>query len=60
MNGAAGILDFIEYIAVDGGYERNKDSEQTLTRVTNFLLENNFKMVDIYFPWYRALYRKRC
>ena len=60
LNGAAGILDFIEYVAVDGGYERNKDSEQTLTRVTNFLLENNFKMVDIYFPWYRALYRKRC
>ena len=60
LNGAAGILDFIEYVAVDGGYERCKDNEQTLTRVTNFLLENNFKMIDIYFPWYRALYRKRC
>ena len=59
LNGAAGVLNSIEYVAVDGGYERNKDSEQTLTRVTNFLLENNFKMVDIYFPWYRALYRKR-
>ena len=60
LNGAAGVLNSIEYVAVDGGYERNKDNEQTLTRVTNFLLENNFKMVDIYFPWYRALYRKRC
>lgn len=60
LNGSSGILNFIEYVAVDGGYERDKDSEQTLTRVTNFLLENNFKMVDIYFPWYRALYRKRC
>ena len=60
LNGASGILNSIEYVAVDGGYERDKDSEQTLTRVTNFLLENNFKMVDIYFPWYRALYRKRC
>ena len=60
LNGTTGILDFIEYVAVDGGYERNKDNEQTLTRVTNFLLENKFKMVDIYFPWYRALYRKRC
>ena len=60
LNGAAGILNSIEYIAVDGGYERGKDNEQTLTWVTNFLLENNFKMADIYFPWYRALYRKRC
>ena len=60
LNGAAGVLDSIEYIAVDGGYERGKDSEQTFTWVTNFLLENNFKMADIYFPWYRALYRKRC
>ena len=60
LNGAVGILNFIEYVAVDGGYERDKDSEQTLTWVTNFLLENNFKMVDIYFPWYRALYRRRC
>ena len=60
LNGAAGILNSIEYVAVDGGYERDKDSEQTLTRVTNFLLENNFKMADIYFPWCRALYRKRC
>ena len=59
LNGAAGILNSIEYIAVDGGYERGKDNEQTLTKVTNFLLENNFKMADIYFPWYRALYRKR-
>ena len=60
LHGAAGVLSSIEYIAVDGGYERGKDNEQTLTWVTNFLLENNFKMADIYFPWYRALYRKRC
>ena len=60
LNGASGVLNSIEYVAVDGGYERGKDNEQTLTWVTNFLLENNFKMTDIYFPWYRALYRKRC
>ena len=60
LNGASGVLNSIEYVAVDGGYERGKDNEQTLTWVTNFLLENNFKMADIYFPWYRALYRKRC
>ena len=60
LHGAAGILNSIEYVAVDGGYERGKGNEQTLTRITNFLLENNFKMTDIYFPWCRALYRKGC
>ena len=60
LNGASGVLNSIEYVAVDGGYERGKDNEQTLTWATNFLLENNFKMADIYFPWYRALYRKHC
>ena len=58
LNGAARVLDCIEYVAVDGSYERNKNTEQTFTWTTNFLLENNFEMVDIYFPWYRALYRK--
>ena len=60
LNGAAGVLNSIEYVAVDGGYERGKDNKQTLTWATNFLLEHNFKMVDIYFPWCRALYRKHC
>ena len=58
LNGAARVLDCIEYVAVDGSYERNKNTEQTFTWATNFLLKNNFEMVDIYFPWYRALYRK--
>lgn len=60
LNGAAGVLNSIEYVAVDGGYERGKDNKQTLTWATNFLLKHNFKMVDIYFPWCRALYRKHC
>lgn len=60
LNGAAGVLNSIEYIAVDGGYERGKENKQTLTWATNFLLEHNFKMEDIYFPWCRALYRKHC
>lgn len=59
LQGAKGILDKVEYIAVDGGYERGIDCEQTLTTVTNFLLQNDFEMVDIYFPWYRALFRNK-
>jgi len=54
--GAKEILDQVEYVAVDGGYERGVDQQETFTTVTNFLLNNNFKLVDIYFPWCRALY----
>ena len=46
-----------EYIALDGGYERGKDCEQTFTRCTNYLLDNGFELIDIYFPWCRALYK---
>lgn len=59
LEGAQSILRNVEYIAVDGGYERGKDCEQTLTTATNFLVQNNFEMVDIYFPWYRALFRNK-
>jgi len=59
LKGAQNILRNVEYIAVDGGYERGKDCEQTLTTATNFLLKNNYEMVDIYFPWYRALFRNK-
>ena len=59
LEGAQGILNKVEYIAVDGGYERGINCEQTLTAATNFLLKNNFEMVDIYFPWFRALYKNK-
>ena len=59
LEGAQGILHNVEYIALDGGYERGTKKEQTFTTTTNFLLNNNFEMVDIYFPWYRALYKNK-
>ncbi len=49
-------ITLCEYIAIDGGYERGKDCEQTFTRCTNYLLLNGFEMLDICFPAYRALY----
>lgn len=59
LSGSTDILNDIEFVAVDGGYERGKQRQQTFTWVTNFLLENDFEILDIYFPWCRALYRKR-
>ena len=48
----------VEFIAVDGGYERGTNAEQTLTTITNYLLENGFYMRDVYLPWCRALYQR--
>ena len=55
--GAGTKLSRFEYIAVDGGYERGIKKEQTFTTVSNILIKNNFELVDIYFPWYRGLFR---
>ena len=45
----------IEYIAIDGGYERGKKLEETLSSQLNFLLKNNFEIIEINLKWGRAL-----
>lgn len=59
LEGLGAMILRCEYVAVDGGYERGKDCEQTLTTCTNYLLANGFEMIDIYFPWNRALYKRK-
>jgi len=59
LEGLADKIEICEYIAIDGGYERGAKNEQTFTAVTNYLLDNNFKMIDIYLPWCRALFINR-
>ena len=56
LEGLGDKMRICQYIAVDGGYERGIKSEQTLTIITNHLLNNGFEMMDIYFPWCRALF----
>jgi FkbM family methyltransferase len=56
LEGLSDKIQICEYIAIDGGYERGKNDEQTFTELTNKLLESNFKMIDIYFPFCRALF----
>lgn len=55
--GAGERIKDIEYIAIDGGYERGIKEEQTFTILTNYLLKKDFEISDIYFPWYRALFK---
>ena len=57
LSGIGNRIKDIEYIAIDGGYERGKKEEQTFTTITNFLINNGFEISDIYFSWYRALFR---
>ena len=55
--GAGERIKDIEYIAIDGGYERGIEEEQTFTTLTNYLIKKDFEISDIYFPWYRALFK---
>lgn len=47
----------IKYITLDGGYERGVNEAQPFTAITNFLIKNGFEISDIYFPWFRALFK---
>ena len=57
--GSSKFLDKIEYFAVDGGYERGKKSEETLSNQLNFLLSNNFEIIEINLKWGRALLKNK-
>ena len=59
LEGLGEKVKICEYIAVDGGYERGKNSDQTFTAITNYLINNQFEIIDIYFPWCRALFINR-
>ena len=39
-------LNRVEYITIDAGYERGMSQESTLVKCTNYLLSNNFELVD--------------
>jgi FkbM family methyltransferase len=59
LEGALGSLARIEYVAVDGGFERGKGKEETLSRLSNRLIGAGFEMVGYFQPWSRALFRNR-
>ena len=47
LEGLGDKLQNVEYIAADLGFERGIAEESTLVAVTNFLLSNNFQLIDI-------------
>lgn len=57
--GAEGLLDRIEYISADLGFERGIDQQSTLAPVTNFLLDKNFELLDVKHDRIAALFRNK-
>lgn len=59
LQGALDCINLVEYISIDGGYERGPKKDQTFTEITNLLLKNNFEICDINFTWCRGLFHNR-
>ena len=57
LEGGAKAIRSVEFIAVDGGHERGKNQEETLSTITNNLTQQGFEMVSMNFQWGRALFR---
>lgn len=56
LDGALDSLNKIQYIALDGGYERGKSQTETFSEICNKLHDHGFKIVSINFVWARALF----
>lgn len=57
LQGAIGILDNVEYIAADLGFERGKAEESTFVPVANFLLSQGFELVHLNSKKFTALFK---
>tara|TARA_B100000767_G_scaffold264167_1_gene278737 strand:- start:202 stop:1020 length:819 start_codon:yes stop_codon:yes gene_type:complete len=50
LQGLKKYLNYVEYITIDCGYERGVNQESTLSECSNYLMKNNFKMIDSGLP----------
>lgn len=57
LEGGSEVLKNIDYISVDCGPERGIDQNTTFIKVNNFLLNNNFQLIDINKERLIALYK---
>lgn len=58
LEGAKNILPIIEYVAIDGGYERGLSQDETFSFQTNFLIKFGFEMIGVNLRYARALFRR--
>lgn len=59
LEGAQKLLPKVEWISADLGYERGVTQESTLVPVVNFLLNNEFELVDMSHDRIVALFRNK-
>lgn len=59
LEGALEVLSLIDFIAIDGGYERGKEQNETFSYLCNSLYEANFEILSINFVQKRALFQKK-
>jgi len=57
LRGSTEVLSRIEFVAIDGGYERGVSCDETFSFQVNFLTKHGFEMIGVYFQWGRALFR---
>ena len=57
LQGAQKILQSIDYVTVDCGYERGIDKKHTFVEVNNFLVDHGFRLEKAGFKRITALYR---
>jgi FkbM family methyltransferase len=59
LYGSVATLNNIEWVAVDGGYERGVKKEETLSTICNYMITHNFEMTFINFSRCTALFHNR-
>jgi FkbM family methyltransferase len=57
LQGLKKYLNYVEYITVDCGFERGINQESTIAECSNYLIKNNFKMVDFSAPRVVTLFK---
>ena len=57
LQGLKKYLNYVEYITIDCGFERGIKQESTITECTNYLIQNNFEMIDFGIPRIVTLFK---
>jgi len=57
LDGATGLLPFVDFVTVDCGPERGRQEAHTFVEVNGFLVEAGFRLVQFGIPRTTALYR---
>ena len=57
LQGLKKYINYVEYITIDCGFERGIKQASTIAECSNYLIKNNFDMIDFGTPPIVALYK---